>query len=145
MSSFPDPALPGWTGDELVEAGDLRGRRVLVVGPGSGRLAAALAERATARVWALEPAPGQPAPPGVRVKAGVAEAMPFRDGWFERAVLESADHLSDRRCAFAEFRRVLAPGGRIAIGAAAAGLDDELREAGFDGERGRAWLVAIAR
>jgi len=24
-------------------------------------------------------------------------------------------------------------------------LDDELREAGFDVERGRAWLVAIAR
>jgi ubiquinone/menaquinone biosynthesis C-methylase UbiE len=43
--------------DALVRLGGLRGRRVLDVGCGTGRLAEALTERASARVWAVDPSP----------------------------------------------------------------------------------------
>src|SRR5262249_25051144 len=43
--------------DALVELGDLRGRRVLDVGCGTGRLAAALAEKAAAKVWGVDASP----------------------------------------------------------------------------------------
>jgi ubiquinone/menaquinone biosynthesis C-methylase UbiE len=50
----------------------------------------------------------------VRTEAGDAEQLPFRDGAFElvlgHAVLH---HIPDLRRAFAEFERVLAPGGTI--------------------------------
>jgi SAM-dependent methyltransferase len=52
---------------------------------------------------------------GVNAKVAQAERMPFKDGWFERAVLWLTVHLVDRPRAFAELRRVLAPGGRVAI------------------------------
>jgi Methylase involved in ubiquinone/menaquinone biosynthesis len=52
---------------------------------------------------------------GVGLKLGSAEALPFKDGWFERAVSKLAMHLVDRRRAFAEIHRVLAPGGRFAF------------------------------
>jgi SAM-dependent methyltransferase len=107
--------------DVLVREGDLRGRRVLEVGCGTGLLAAALAERAAARVWGVdaEPAMLEAAearlPPGVGVKAAPAEALPFRDGWFERAVMRLVVHLVDRSRALPELRRVLAPGGRAVV------------------------------
>ena len=105
----------------LVREGDLRGRRVLEVGCGTGVLAAALAEREAARVWAVDAEPAMLAiarsrvPAGVGLKAGHAEALPFRDGWFERAVLRLVVHLVDRTLALPELARVLAPGGRAAI------------------------------
>ncbi len=63
----------------LVELGDLRGRRVLDVGCGTGRLAAALAEEARAKVWALDASDEMVAvaretvPAGVGVRQGSAE------------------------------------------------------------------------
>jgi len=105
----------------LVREGDLRGRRVLEVGCGTGVLAAALAEREAARVWAVDPEPAMlevaraRVPAGVGLKAGSAEALPFRDAWFERAVLRLVIHLVDRTRALPELARVLAPGGRAAI------------------------------
>ena len=107
--------------DALVEHGDLRGRRVLDVGCGTGTLAAALAERASARVWGVEPSVGMLAvakarvPREVGLKQGAAESLPFRDGWFERVVMSLVAHLVDRPRAFAEAYRVLAPGGRLVI------------------------------
>lgn len=114
------PADEGWWElfDVLVREGDLRGRRVLEVGCGTGQLAVALAERAHARVWAVdaeqamvELARGR----GVTAKVARAELLPFRDGWFERAILRLAVHLVDRDAALPELRRVLSGDGRAAI------------------------------
>src|SRR5205807_334688 len=54
-------------------------------------------------------------PPTVGLKQGSAEALPFRDGWFERLVMRTVVHLLDRQRALAEFHRVLARGGRLAV------------------------------
>jgi SAM-dependent methyltransferase len=51
----------------------------------------------------------------VGLKRASAESLPFRDGWFERAVLVLVVHLVDRRRALGELARVLAPGGRLVI------------------------------
>lgn len=155
--------------DVLVSEGDLRGRRVLDLGCGTGRLAAALAERGV-KVWGVDPsaemlAQARAAVGGrVGLKQGRAEALPFKDAWFERAVLRLAVHLLDRRRALPELARVLAPDGRLAIATFAPGhfewywlvgvfpevgeidrkrfpapaeLERELLEAGFVGARTR--------
>ena len=101
----------------LVREADLAGRRVLDVGCGTGRVAAALQERGS-RVWGVEPSPEMAARArerGVNVKIARAEQLPFKEGWFERAVLWLVAHLIDRPAVFAELARVLAPDGRIAI------------------------------
>jgi ubiquinone/menaquinone biosynthesis C-methylase UbiE len=106
--------------DALVADGDLRGRRVLDVGCGTGRLAAALVERG-AKVWGVDSSPEmlaqarETAGRKVGLKQGTAEALPFRDGWFDRAVMRLVVHLVDRPRALPELARVLAPGGRALI------------------------------
>lgn len=50
------------------------------------------------------------------VKVAPAEQLPFKDGWFERALMWLVVHLVDRPHAFAEAARVLGPEGRLAIG-----------------------------
>ena len=132
MSSKPDFAARAATYDELrpidddwrevcetlVREGDLAGRRVLDVGCGTGRFAAALAERS--RVWAVDPSPemlevARRRAPNVRFKQASADALPFKDAWFERATMWLVVHLLDRRRSFPELRRVLAPGGKLAL------------------------------
>jgi SAM-dependent methyltransferase len=101
----------------LVREGDLVGRRVLDIGCGTGRSAAALAERG-ARVWGVEPSGEMAALARERlstVKIAPAERLPFKDGWFERALMQLVIHLVDRPQAFAEARRVLGPEGRLVI------------------------------
>jgi ubiquinone/menaquinone biosynthesis C-methylase UbiE len=104
----------------LVAEGDLAGRRVLDVGCGTGRLAVALAERG-ARVWGVDPSEEmlrQARAAGGRtvgLKLGRAEALPFKDAWFERAVLRTVVHLVERRRAFPELARVLQRGGLAVI------------------------------
>jgi SAM-dependent methyltransferase len=100
-----------------VREGDLLGRRVLDVGCGTGRVAAALAQRG-ARVWGVEPSPEMAAVARTRVstvKVAPAEKLPFKDAWFERAVMWLVIHLVDRPRAFTELLRVLGPGGRLVI------------------------------
>jgi SAM-dependent methyltransferase len=103
----------------LVQLGDLRGRRVLDVGCGTGRVAALLAERHGCRVWGVDVSPGMLAvarervPRGVGLKLAPAEHLPFRDGTFERAAMTLVVHHLDRAQAFAELVRVLERGGRL--------------------------------
>ena len=104
----------------LVRDGDLRGRRVLEIGCGTGTLAVALAEQA--RVWAvdasqemLDVARRRDVDGRVGWRAADAVALPFRDGWFERAVMRAVVHLLDRPRAFAEARRVLRADGRLVL------------------------------
>jgi ubiquinone/menaquinone biosynthesis C-methylase UbiE len=102
----------------LVREGDLARRRVLDIGCGTGRAAEALVERGS-RVWGVEPEPEMAALARERVstvKVAPAEQLPFKDGWFERALMWLVVHLVDRPAAFAEAVRVLGPDGRLAIG-----------------------------
>jgi ubiquinone/menaquinone biosynthesis C-methylase UbiE len=105
----------------VLREGDLRGRRVLDCGCGTGRLSQALAESAASKVWGVDPEPemlrvaADVLPDGVGLKAGRAEDLPFRDGWFERAVLWLVCHLVDRPAAFRELRRVLTSDGRLVV------------------------------
>jgi ubiquinone/menaquinone biosynthesis C-methylase UbiE len=104
--------------EALVRLGDLRGRRVLEVGCGTGRLAEALEERAAARVWAVDASAemvAQAKARGVNARVARGEALPFKRGWFEAVVMRMSAHLLDRPRAFAEAARVLAPAGRIGI------------------------------
>ncbi len=107
--------------DLVVAEADLRGRRVLDLGCGTGRLSAALAEQGIARVWGVDPAPEMLAvarekvPASVGLREGRAERLPFRDGWFDRAVMWLVVHLVDRPAAFRELVRVLGPDGRLAV------------------------------
>jgi ubiquinone/menaquinone biosynthesis C-methylase UbiE len=96
----------------------LEGSRVLDVGCGTGRLEAALAGRA--RVWAVDAEPkmlevARRSAPDATFKEARAEALPFKDAWFDRVVLWLSSHLVDGARAFAEARRVLAPGGRAVV------------------------------
>jgi len=101
-----------------VREGDLAGRRVLDIGCGTGRASEALAARGS-RVWGVEPEPEMAELARRRVstvKVAPAERLPFKDGWFERALMWLVVHLVDRPQAFAEAARVLAEDGRLAIG-----------------------------
>jgi len=51
----------------------------------------------------------------LRVKIAPVEQLPFKDAWFERAVMWLVVHLVDRPRAFAELRRVLGADGRLVI------------------------------
>ena len=126
-----EPELRAEVYELLVAAGDLRGRRVLDVGCGTGTLAAWLAENAAARVWGVEPShemlavAREKVPASVGLKQGRAEALPFRDAWFERVVLMLVFHHVDRKTALAEIRRVLGENGRLVIGTFAPAQFDE--------------------
>jgi ubiquinone/menaquinone biosynthesis C-methylase UbiE len=106
--------------ETVVAEGDLLGRRVLDVGCGTGRFAAALAERG-AKVWGVDPSPEMLAQArrasaeAVGFKQAAAEDLPFKDAWFERAVLVLVVHLVDRARALGELARVLAPDGRAVV------------------------------
>jgi SAM-dependent methyltransferase len=102
----------------LIREGDLAGRRVLDIGCGTGRFLAQLAE--IAKAWGVDRSPemlevARSRAEGAGLKLGSAEELAFKDAWFERATMWLVAHLLDRPRAFAEARRVLEPGGRLAV------------------------------
>ena len=115
------PADESWweVFERMVAAGDLDGRRTLDVGCGTGTFAAALADRG-AKVWGVDAstemlAEARAKGSRAQFKEGNAEALPFKDGWFERVVMRLSLQHVDRERALDEAARVLVPGGRIMI------------------------------
>ncbi len=94
---------------------------MLDVGCGTGALLGALTERAHAKAWGVEPSEEMLAvarkrlPRGVGVRAGRAEQLPFRSGWFDGVVFSLVVHLVDHAAAFREAARVLVPSGRVVV------------------------------
>lgn len=104
----------------LALAGDVSGRRVLDAGCGSGPLTALLRDRGAA-VTGLDVSAGMLAiakrrlGDEVRLElADLSDPLPFGDGAFDLVIASLVLHyLKDWGPTLAEFRRVLAPGGRL--------------------------------
>ena len=112
---YPDAAI-----DRLVrELGIGRGRIVVDVGAGTGKLTGALA-RTGATVIAVEPLAemrerlAENVPLAVPFD-GTAERMALRDGSAHAITAAQAFHWFDGEKALAEFHRVLAPGGKLGL------------------------------
>ncbi len=98
------------------------GLRVLDVATGTGLVARAAARLVGpgGRVVGLDPSSGMlgrfRGRDAVRLARGVAERLPFRDGSFDWLTMGYAlRHIADLRSTFAEYRRVLAAGGRLVL------------------------------
>jgi SAM-dependent methyltransferase len=113
-----------WEQFELTgTAGLAAATRLLDVGCGTGRLANASAERFGVRAWGIDSSPAMVeqaragASRGVAFRVASADALPFRDGWFDAVTMRLVVHaLGDaRRNAFREAARVMAPGGRLFV------------------------------
>jgi len=98
----------------------LAAQRLLDVAAGPGNLAAAAAARG-AHATGLDLSPrmldvARGLHPIVAFREGDAEHLPFDDGDFDAIVSAfGVGHFSDATVALADWRRVLAPGGRIAV------------------------------
>jgi len=103
-------------------AGLLPGMRVLDVGMGTGLVAKQAARLVgdPSLVTGVDPSPGMirsaRLPDGVTVVEGRAERIPLADGRYDFLSMGYAlRHVSDMSVAFAEFHRVLKPGGKVCI------------------------------
>ncbi|MGW4380450.1 class I SAM-dependent methyltransferase [Kitasatospora sp. NPDC004531] len=118
LCAHPVPAL-------LDAAGVRPGSAVLDVGTGTGTAAAGACARG-ARVTAVDAEPGmlaeaRRAAPGAAVRAATLPELPFGDGEFDAVVGNFVlGHVGRVGAAIAELRRVLRPGGRLALTAWAA-------------------------
>jgi ubiquinone/menaquinone biosynthesis C-methylase UbiE len=109
--------------DVMGSAGLAAATRVLDVGCGTGRLAVATAERFGVRTWGIDASPAMieraraRSDRRVAFRVASADALPFRDGWFDAVSMRLVVHTlgTTRRNALREAARVLAPGGRLFI------------------------------
>jgi SAM-dependent methyltransferase len=97
------------------------GQRALDVGCGPGALTAQLVQRlGTAAVSAIDPSASFVAAirarfPGIDVRSGIAEQLPFPDAGFDVALAQLVVHfMTDPVSGLAEMARVTRPGGRVA-------------------------------
>ena len=112
---YPDEAV-AWVAERL---GIGPGRDVLDLAAGTGKLTRQLV-RLGARVVAVEPidamrAELERAVPGVEALAGTAEAIPLRDESVDAVTCAQAFHWFRADEAVREIRRVLRPGGGLAL------------------------------
>lgn len=114
------PGYPPAAVDVLVSAlGAGEGAAVVDLAAGTGKLTRLLVPRGL-RVVAVEPVAGMRAElaravPGVPAAGGTAESLPVRTGAVDGVVVAQAFHWFDGRRALAEIRRVLRPGGVLAL------------------------------
>jgi SAM-dependent methyltransferase len=114
------PVDAGWweVFEALARLGALRGKRVLEVGCGTGRLAEALEQRELARVWAVDASAAmveRAKALGVNARVARAEALPFKAGWFDAVVMRMVLHLLDRPRALEQAARVLSTDGTLLV------------------------------
>jgi SAM-dependent methyltransferase len=158
---------PSWAPEAVLlledQLGLRPGRAVADVAAGTGKLTRLLLPSGAA-VVAVEPIPEMAgvlrrAVPGVPVARGVAEGLPLRDGSVDAVVVAEAFHWFRVDEALAEVRRVLRPGGGLAmlwnraaddpapwqveLGALLARLRD-LTSVPFSGSRSRDWTAEVA-
>jgi ubiquinone/menaquinone biosynthesis C-methylase UbiE len=113
--SYPDGAV-----EVIADQLGLRaGTRVADIAAGTGKLTRLLTATG-ARVTAVEPMPGMRSQlrahaPGATIVAGTAEAVPLRSGSVDGITVAQAFHWFDVPTASRELRRVLRPGGRLAL------------------------------
>jgi demethylmenaquinone methyltransferase/2-methoxy-6-polyprenyl-1,4-benzoquinol methylase len=128
----------------LEEAGLRRGMSVIDVGTGTGLLASAAARIVgdPTCVTGVDPSAGMiehaRVPAGVRLLPGSAESIPAPDGATDFVSLGYAlRHINDLSAAFAEFHRVLRPGGRLCV------LEITLPSGGVRRALLKAWLDGV--
>lgn len=121
------PLLQQWVyrpaQDEVINDLRARGsRRIVDIACGTGILATRIAtELDPDQVWGIDMSEGMLAQARARSSTvhwlyGPAEELPFDDDALDAVVTTSAFHFFDQPAAVREFHRVLAPGGRLAIG-----------------------------
>jgi SAM-dependent methyltransferase len=109
--SYPPDAV-AWIVDALRIT---PGRVVADVAAGTGKFTRLIAPTG-AWIVAVEPVEGMRARlPRMPTTAASAERVPFRDESLDAITVAQAFHWFDGPAAFAEFRRVLRPGGRVAL------------------------------